>query len=133
MTVRLTLIQTKTNNHVFDLDEPELAMAYANRSASLLHLGDYSRALGDIELALDSGYPIDLRYKLIERRAKCLLGLGRPPAEIKSACGSAVDAVRQSPLNDAKRSQFERDIQKLIQDAATLPIKPAIVKGDEPT
>lgn len=71
-----------------------------------------------MELALANGYPIDLRYKLLERRAKCLLALGRPIREIATACEGALDAARQSvKLDAAKRGQFERDIGKLLDEA----------------
>ena len=34
-------------------------------------------SLDDIDLALEAGYPKDISYKLLERRAKCLVHLGR--------------------------------------------------------
>ena len=105
--------------------EPELAMAFANRSAALLHLGDHERALVDIEEALALGnYPTDLRYKLEERRAKCLLALGRPANQIVSACESARLSFKQSKLllseekQPAKRQEaFDREIQRLVDEA----------------
>ena len=39
----------------------DLSLAIANRSAALLKLGFFKLALEDIEFALDSGYPKDLR------------------------------------------------------------------------
>lgn len=47
-------------------------MALANRSAALFSLKAYNLALDDIRLALESGYPEELRFKLLERRAKIL-------------------------------------------------------------
>ena len=46
----------------------DLAVALANRSAVLFSLKGYYLALDDIKLALESGYPKELRYKLLERR-----------------------------------------------------------------
>ena len=34
-------------------------------------------SLDDIDLALEAGYPKDISYKLLERRAKCLVHLER--------------------------------------------------------
>lgn len=99
-------------------------MSFANRSAALVHLNDPRRALVDIEQALALGnYPIDLQYKLEERRAKCLLALGRPVNQILSACESARLCFKQSRLlskdeQPAKRQeQFEREIQRLVEEA----------------
>ena len=39
----------------------DLSLAVANRSAALMRLGHSRLALEDVELALDSGYPRDLR------------------------------------------------------------------------
>ncbi|XP_030041498.1 protein-lysine N-methyltransferase SMYD4 [Microcaecilia unicolor] len=56
----------------------EIAVCFANRSAALFHLGQYQVCLEDIERALDSGYPEQLVYKVLLRRAECLLQLQRP-------------------------------------------------------
>lgn len=107
-------------------------MAYANRSACLVHLGDYSLALADIDLALENGYPVDLRYKLLERRAKCLQAIGRPFDEIASTCESALDAAKKSVKLDApKRNQFERDVKKLIDEAKSSTYLPPSPKGKQ--
>jgi len=99
-------------------------MSFANRSAALVHLNDPTRALVDIEQALALGnYPTDLRYKLEERRAKCLLALGRPVDDILSACESASKCFKESRLlskdeQPAKRQeQFDREIQRLVEEA----------------
>ena len=41
----------------------DLSLAVANRSAALMKLGYHEAALQDVELALNSGYPQDLKYK----------------------------------------------------------------------
>ena len=48
----------------------EFAICLANRSAVLFSLKWFHQAEEDIELALASGYPADLAYKLHERRAR---------------------------------------------------------------
>ncbi|KAF0298404.1 SET and MYND domain-containing protein 4 [Amphibalanus amphitrite] len=52
-----------------------LSVGYANRSAALLHMGEFRLCLQDIEAALGAGYPTRLRYKLLDRRATCQLKL----------------------------------------------------------
>ena len=53
------------------------SLAVANRSLALVRLDRHGEALEDISLALEAGYPEENRYKLLERRAKCLLHLGQ--------------------------------------------------------
>ncbi len=48
----------------------DLSVALANRSAVLFSLKAFNLALDDIRVALESGYPKELRFKLLERRAK---------------------------------------------------------------
>ena len=48
----------------------DLSLALANRSAVLFSLKGYHLALDDIHLALDAGYPEDLRFKVIERKVR---------------------------------------------------------------
>lgn len=50
----------------------DLAIALANRSAVLFSLKAYHLSLDDIKLAFDSGYPEELHFKLLERKAKIL-------------------------------------------------------------
>ena len=51
----------------------ELSVALANRSAVLFSLKAYHLALDDIKLAFKSGYPEELHFKLLERKAKILM------------------------------------------------------------
>ena len=50
----------------------DLAIVLANRSAVLFSLKAYHLSLDDIKLAFDSGYPEELHFKLLERKAKIL-------------------------------------------------------------
>ena len=47
----------------------DLSLAVANRSAALMRLGYHEAALKDVELSLESGYPSDLKYKILERKS----------------------------------------------------------------
>ena len=95
-----------------------MALGFANRSAALVHLSDHGRALIDIDQALESGYPLDLRFKLAERTAKCLSALHRPPAEVAEACRIALDSAANSiRLDNVKREQFNLEVKRLMEDA----------------
>lgn len=107
-----------TIRYVSGTEEPQLAMAFANRSAAQFHLAAYVRALVDIDQALANGYPDDLRYKLAERQAKCLVALGRSSDQIVAACELAIKCVNDSRLDVVKRQQFEQEIELLISESA---------------
>ena len=51
----------------------ELSIALANRSAVLFSLKAYHLALDDIKVAFDAGYPEELQFKLLERKAKIMM------------------------------------------------------------
>lgn len=55
----------------------ELAVAIANRSASLFYLNRYHDCIKDIELANKLNYPRQLQYKLYLRAAQCYMKLGK--------------------------------------------------------
>lgn len=55
-----------------------LSLCYANRSAALLHLGQYETCLEDIIRAQRHGYPERLQPKMMLRKAECLVALRRP-------------------------------------------------------
>lgn len=50
----------------------EFSLAFGNRSAVYMELGEYDFCLENIQLAIDCGHPEDRLKKLIERREKCL-------------------------------------------------------------
>ncbi len=53
--------------------DDSLAYSLANRSACLYYLGEINQCISDANLALVSGYPVQLQYKLHERLAKCYI------------------------------------------------------------
>ncbi|XP_033231354.1 SET and MYND domain-containing protein 4-like isoform X2 [Belonocnema kinseyi] len=71
----------------------ELALAYANRSAILIHVGKYQDCLADINRALNLNYPNNLKSKVFLRKAECLLALGNP--EAKKAHKSALKWLKE--------------------------------------
>lgn len=50
---------------------PNIALAYANRSACFFNMKMYKESLVDIELARKNGYPANLMEKLDRREAEC--------------------------------------------------------------
>ena len=52
------------------------SVGFANRSASFYHLGKYAAAIRDIDRAIQQGYPVSLRWKIILRKAKCYKSMG---------------------------------------------------------
>lgn len=58
------------------IDSREFSLAIGNRSAVNCSLGFYNACLSDISYALESGYPVELQQKLLERQTKCFIQLG---------------------------------------------------------
>lgn len=85
----------------------------ANRSATLYHLEKHSYALTDAEEALRAGYPRELRYKIEERRARCLLALKRHD-EAVLAFRSALKALDDGKLSGEKKQKLEADIRIML-------------------
>ena len=64
--------------------------------------------LDDIEAATAIfGYPRDLAYKLLDRKAKALVELGRP-GEAVDAFDGALEAIEESNLKPDKKSDLSR-------------------------
>lgn len=54
----------------------EMGFAFANRSALLVGLNQFSSALTDIDFALQNNFPANLQTKLEARREKCQANIG---------------------------------------------------------
>ena len=76
-----------------------MAYVIANRSACLYFMHLYRECIGDIDLAFKLGYPDDLAYKLHERKAKCLIQLGRSQEAVESF-QKATMSVADAQLNE---------------------------------
>ncbi|XP_063587431.1 SET and MYND domain-containing protein 4-like [Penaeus indicus] len=81
-----------------DEEKCALSLGYANRSAILLELKQYSLCLRDLGLALRLGYPKCLRYKLVSRWAKCLIALDRE-REAVQLLNAALEALGTLPYD----------------------------------
>ena len=93
-----------------------LAYSVANRSACQFYLGDLASCLQDIQLALSSGYPEQLRYKLYERRAKCHL-LGGNFDQARAALSQAKKSLEanKSKLEEKKQVQAKKSLKEISE------------------
>ncbi|XP_066953487.1 SET and MYND domain-containing protein 4-like [Macrobrachium rosenbergii] len=98
-----------------------LGKGFANRSAVMLDIGEYEKCLEDIDLALEHGYPEELRPKLETRRLKCQEAQRR---EKESNCSQrcSVDNLSRFVL---------REIVKNMKPNST--VKPPVIKDPNPS
>ncbi len=102
----ISIVKSPRNNDT-------LAYSIANRSACNYYLGEAMNCIADINIALKSGYPPQLHYKLFERLAKSYVLLKDKP--------NALKAVRQAKDSlEKQRSKFEKDkfksaMEKLVK------------------
>ena len=110
--------------HTKNNPDETLAYSVANRSACFYHLGDIQSCLKDIGLALSSGYPEQLVYKLHERKAKCFILLQQFD-QAKAALNVAKKSfeANKSKLDNKKQEQTKktlREIQECISNKTGL-------------
>ena len=113
----------------------ELALGFGNRSAVLLQMKKHKECIEDIELALKYGYPEDLKYKLLDRKGRCLMELGK----FKEA-GVVFQSLREildsTKLNLAQKTTIKASIEKKIEECASsdeIPQKEARALIEVPT
>ncbi|XP_059471210.1 SET and MYND domain-containing protein 4-like isoform X2 [Neocloeon triangulifer] len=99
------------------IDGPLAAQSYGNRSAALFHMKLYKDCMKDIDRALRSGFPENLRWKLFLRKARCLKYLGQ---DHEPALQEAIQVI--------ENSDFPLEMKKQLVEAA----KPEVDK-DEPS
>ena len=63
----------------------------------------------DLDLAADNGYEAANMFKLLERRAQCLLSLKRLE-EAKDAFEEALESLKIAKLDKKKKDKFLKDI-----------------------
>ena len=66
-------------------------------------------ALTDLDLAADNGYQASNIFKLLERRAQCLLSLKRFK-EARFAFEEALKSMKMATLDKRKKDKFLKDI-----------------------
>ncbi|OWR44094.1 hypothetical protein KGM_213148 [Danaus plexippus plexippus] len=98
-----------------EIKSEELSIVLANRSAALNHLAQYEDTLRDIQRCLALGYPRHLRYKVYERRARCLLALKRNQ-EAVTAFQNTITALDEAKnLDKEKRLKLRTDAKLMLE------------------
>ena len=91
----------------------ELSVALANRSAVLVSLKAYHLALDDIRLAFEMGYPDELRFKLLERKAKILM-LGKQFSDAQDTYKELLKALDVAKCESNKKLKIQNEALKAI-------------------
>jgi len=98
-----------------------LAYAIANRSACLYHMGDMNHAIADARFALSLGYPDQLKYKLMERIAKCHLHLKQfDKAKVAVKDGQKCISNNKDKIDDKKLKAAVKSFAELMQNCVNL-------------
>ncbi|KAE8749514.1 hypothetical protein FOCC_FOCC003780 [Frankliniella occidentalis] len=105
------------------LKSKELSLAIGNRSAVNWALGFYQACLCDIKQAFQSGYPEELRFKLLERKMKCCLQLGMK-IDAESTLKELETQLRRVP--SGKQVQHGSILKSLTQELDILQNTPAL-------
>ncbi|XP_045785963.1 SET and MYND domain-containing protein 4 [Maniola jurtina] len=101
--------------HMPQKETEDLSIVYANRSAALNHLEQYEDALCDIKRSLTLGYPRHLRYKIYERKARCLLVLKRNQEAIIAFQDTLSALDEASNLEKEKRLKMRTDAKLMLE------------------
>ncbi|CAL8135307.1 unnamed protein product [Orchesella dallaii] len=93
----------------------DAAVVYANRSAALFHLTQFSLAERDALLAFQLGYPTELHYKLYERLARCCIETGRY-SEASKQLQKATQCLSQAKgLDETKVGKTRSALETLLK------------------
>ncbi|KYM99194.1 SET and MYND domain-containing protein 4 [Cyphomyrmex costatus] len=118
-----------------------LSIAIANRSASLFYLDKWQDCINDIKLAIELGYPENLRYKLHLRAAQCYLKLGNRTLAVETVLELRNIMTKHNMSNETKGKQMN-DITSQISsmeenvdsttDTTEFPSLPEVAYGENP-
>lgn len=86
----------------------------ANRSAVLFSLKAYNLALDDIKLAFESGYPKDLHFKLLERKAKILV-FYKQHDSARETFQQLVKSLDVAKADTQKKLKIQREAQSMLE------------------
>ncbi|XP_039763788.1 SET and MYND domain-containing protein 4-like [Pararge aegeria] len=87
-------------------------LALANRSAALLRMKRFEECLSDIDLAIEHGYPIEQRHKLLLRRSDCYVELHQR-TKASLSLDAAIQHANSLELSATNSLEFERHIKIL--------------------
>ncbi|XP_072930927.1 SET and MYND domain-containing protein 4-like [Epargyreus clarus] len=123
-----------------DQKGPMYPLALANRSAALLRMKKFKECLADVALAIDSGYPMEQRHKLLLRRADCYIELVQH-ADAQAGLAAASQHAKTLNLSATQTLEFEKHVKILEMKLAHLkndtdreedPVPPDCYKGRNP-
>ena len=100
------------------------ALAIANRSAVFWQLDKIDECLLDIQLAIDSGYPAELKYKLLDRKGRCYLKIGRMK-EARNAFNKALQHVEKVQFEGTKKADIQKHIGEELEKCLKSSKEPA--------
>lgn len=103
----------------WDQQGEDMALALANRSALFFRQHKYEYCLRDTRLALKTGYPKHLKYKVFQRQAKCLAELSRISEAINSY-KDATNFINFSKISKEQRQNVLNDIQTSLNELESL-------------
>ena len=86
----------------------------ANRSAVLFSLKAYDLCLDDIKLALESGYPEELHYKLLERKGKILMFF-KQFVDARNVFKELLKALDKAKVDSNKKIKIQKDAQQTLK------------------
>ena len=89
-----------------------LSFAYANRSVLLVDMNQHQPALDDISSSVRYGYPDSKKYKLFERKCKCLIALGKYN-EASELLGKLTVLIENTKLEKKEADAVKNNVQKL--------------------
>ena len=96
--------------------EYSLAFAISNRSVALFHLDMFQDCVVDIDRCLNMNIPEEIKYKLHDLRAKCLMKLGHfQDALIEFR--KALDYLEFSSLDEKSKKHWIKEIETSMNNA----------------
>ena len=90
-----------------------LAICFANRSAALFGLEQYSDCLSDIRLAINAGYPDESLYKLLVRKAKCHQYV--ETESLNASINNAFESIDKSCLTSTSKQPWKDELAQLVK------------------
>lgn len=94
----------------------EVAVSLGNRSALFFQQKEFWKCLDDIEAAFLFGYPLDMRYKLLDRQGRCFVAL-KDLKRAQELFKEAIEAVKESQLDLSRQEQVIAELKKLLSEA----------------
>lgn len=101
-------------------NSPEIALAYANRSATEFHLEHFKDCIMDINQAISHGYSEHGRYKLLARKGKCLMKLQKYIDAIKTLNEALNMLEKLEKVPHSKKIALKQDVQESLSSSLKL-------------